>query len=157
MPDSDTGTENTPQSPGPRPQQPLRVRVVQLVFLGIAVIATLCLAWWQWGRWTSGDGSYQNLGYALQWPFFGLFFIFAYRKYMEYERERAAGAVAPAAPVPTSDDEAREIPEDILPQRPAPTDDSDPFVDDRRRRARAHHNTDSKPDSRPDKDGTDRR
>lgn len=135
MPDDTTGSANTSTSPGPRQPQSLRVRVVQLVFLALAVVATLCLAWWQWGRWSSGDGSYQNLGYALQWPIFGLFFIFAYRKYMEYERDRAEGNASPAIPEEAPESAPREIPSDLLPSRATTAQDA-PLVDDRRRRAR---------------------
>lgn len=138
MPDEPTGTTDTPTSTEPRPRQDLRVRVIQLIFLALAVVATLGLAWWQWGRWSSGDGSYQNLGYALQWPIFGIFFIFAYRKYMEYERDRAAGVEEAAVPEPTDSAAPREIPEDILPDRARPAPAEDPFVDDRRRRARVN-------------------
>lgn len=143
VPEDSPGTENTSTTTGSRQPQSLRVRVVQVVFLVLAVVATLCLAWWQWGRWSSGDGSYQNLGYALQWPIFGLFFIFAYRRYMEYERERAAGATAPAAPEPSSDAAPREIPDDILPTRDTHAAAREYFEDDRRRQARrsADHST----------------
>lgn len=132
---------------------PLRVRIVQLIFLAAAVIATLFLAWWQWGRWHDSDGSFQNLGYAIQWPIFGIFFIVAYRKYMEYERDLLNGDEAPAAPPAEDEGTMTEIPEDFLASavdRPSRTDDAsdvttapdaadDPFVDDRRRRARAAH------------------
>ncbi|MEY8567305.1 hypothetical protein [Corynebacterium sp.] len=111
-----------------------------MIFLALAVVATLCLAWWQWGRWSSGDGSYQNLGYALQWPIFGIFFIFAYRRYMEYERERAAGATAPAVPDPSSGSAPREIPDDVLPTRDTSVAAREYFEDDRRRQARRSAN-----------------
>lgn len=118
---------------------PLRVRIVQWCFLAAAVIATLFLAWWQWGRWHDSDGSFQNLGYAIQWPVFGVFFIVAYRKYMEYERDRLNGDEAPAAPKSSAPEEATEIAADVLPQRPdhrTGADAADIFTDDRRRRAR---------------------
>ncbi|WP_295627318.1 hypothetical protein [uncultured Corynebacterium sp.] len=92
-----------------------RTRIIQLVFLAAAVIATLALAYWQLSRWSS-TSSFQNLGYALQWPAFGIFFIWAYRKYMEYERERFAGNEE--AGVTVRDGDMTEIPEDFLPSRP---------------------------------------
>ena len=67
------------------PKRKLRVRAWHVVFLAVLVAATLGLAWWQWTRFQSGSGTFQNLGYALQWPFFGAFFVYAYRKFMEYE------------------------------------------------------------------------
>lgn len=52
----------------------------------IAIVATclvsllVCcgLAWWQWDRFTSANGTFQNLGYVLQWPLFGLFPAFMF-------------------------------------------------------------------------------
>lgn len=75
-----------------------RTRVGQLIFLTLAVLATLGLAYWQWTSWQSGGGSFRNLGYAIQWPIFGVFLVVAYRKYVQYERERLLGEEAPAAP-----------------------------------------------------------
>ena len=63
---------------------PLRVRIIQICFLVVAVLATIGLAFWQWERFTSASGDFQNLGYALQWPIFGSFMVFAYYKYMQY-------------------------------------------------------------------------
>ena len=110
---------------------PLRVRIIQIIFLILAVIATLLLAWWQWDRWQSNGGSFQNLGYAIQWPIFGIFFVVAYRKYIQYEKERLQGDVAPAAPAQPSDD-ITEVPQDFLQANKA----EDIWVDDRRERAR---------------------
>ena len=60
------------------------------MFLAVLVVCTWALAWWQWTRFQSGSGTFQNLGYAFQWPFFGLFFVFAYRKILAYESEKLA-------------------------------------------------------------------
>ena len=116
---------------------PLRVRIIQIIFLVLAVIATLLLAWWQWSRWQSNGGSFQNLGYAIQWPIFGIFFVVAYRKYIQYEKERLQGDISPAAPTQPTD-EITEVPQDFLQAEGA----EDVFVDDRRKQARmrASHN-----------------
>ncbi len=66
----------------------LRVKAWHVIFLAVLICATLGLAWWQWTRFQSGSGTFQNLGYALQWPFFGLFFVYAYRKFLAYENEK---------------------------------------------------------------------
>ena len=138
VPDDVTGGTGSAQKSSPFST---RVRVVQLTFLTAAVLATIGLAWWQWDRWTSGDGSFQNLGYALQWPIFGAFFIIAYRKYMEYERERLSGVEMPAAEK-DEQDTPHEIPQDVLrdidQQRNSGINDSsdNPLVDNRRRAAR---------------------
>lgn len=94
---------------------PARTRAVQLTFLIILVGATIALAYWQFSRWNT-TSSFQNLGYALQWPAFGLFFIWAYRKYMAYEKERLEGNEEAAI----SEDPAvmTEIPDDFLPTNP---------------------------------------
>lgn len=84
----------------PEPRK-FRVRLWHLLFLLVLVIASLALAWWQWTRFQSGSGTFQNLGYAMQWPFFGAFFVIAYRKFVAYENERYK-----------SDDEIYEVPKD---------------------------------------------
>lgn len=83
-----------------------------------AAAGCLALAWWQWTRWESTTGSFQNLGYALQWPMFAGFCVYAYYKFVRYEE---------APPEPR--DAVTEIPADLLPERatahdsPAPDDD----------------------------------
>lgn len=43
----------------------------------VSVAVGIALAWWQWERFSAANGSFQNLGYVLQWPLFGLFPLFA--------------------------------------------------------------------------------
>lgn len=125
-----TGKPDTSE-PSPQQEQPLstRVRVIQLILLAIAVGITFGMAYWQFTRWDSTN-SWQNLGYAFQWPAFGIFFIWAYRKYMEYERERVAGNIDPAYVVPEGT--MVEIPEDFLPESAAATTETPTERDDRR-------------------------
>ncbi|AZA08619.1 hypothetical protein [Corynebacterium pseudopelargi] len=99
-----------------------RVRLWHILFLILAVIATLSLAWWQWTRFQSGSGTFQNLGYALQWPFFGAFFVYAYRKFVEFENQKLASdeELFDATAQPTSSDTPQtitEIDQSFLPQR----------------------------------------
>ncbi|MCV7229962.1 hypothetical protein [Mycolicibacterium komossense] len=94
-----------------------RRRWPMIALVIIAACGCLALAWWQWTRFESNSGSFQNLGYALQWPFFAGFCVYAYRKFVRYEE-------APPAP---SDTSRTQIPEGLLPQRPAT---SSPAVDD---------------------------
>jgi DNA-binding transcriptional regulator of glucitol operon len=50
-----------------------------IVFLCVlSLVACVGLAWWQWERFESSTGSWQNLGYVLQWPLFGLFPAFVF-------------------------------------------------------------------------------
>ncbi|MCI2416669.1 hypothetical protein MOQ72_04480 [Saccharopolyspora sp. K220] len=51
----------------------------------IATVATGFLAVWQWDRAHEAGGSFQNLGYALQWPLFGVFTIFLWIRLMRMD------------------------------------------------------------------------
>ncbi len=86
-----------------------RPALIALVIL--AASACLALGWWQWTRFQSVSGSFQNLGYALQWPLFAWFCVYAYRKFVRYEEE---------PPQPSADRGLTEIPTGLLPERPPP-------------------------------------
>lgn len=86
-----------------------RPALIALVFLGAA--GCLALAWWQWTRYESASGTFQNLGYALQWPMFAGFCFYAYYKFVRYED----------APPERPSDEITEIPAGLLPERPKST------------------------------------
>ncbi|MGH3587539.1 MAG: hypothetical protein ACRDQ0_14560, partial [Pseudonocardia sp.] len=82
-----------------------RVGVIALCVLSLVVCVGL--AWWQWDRFENG-GTWQNLGYVLQWPLFGLFPAFMFwrlRKLRAESRERAPAPTRaeshPAPPVET--------------------------------------------------------
>lgn len=92
-----------------------RVKFSHIVFLTLAVAATLGLAYWQWTRFRAGTGTFQNLGYAIQWPAFGAFIIYAYRRYIQLENEYAETGVAPVEL--EKQGEITEIDEDFLPTR----------------------------------------
>lgn len=82
----------------------------------------LALAWWQWTRFESNSGSFQNLGYALQWPMFAGFVVYAYYKFVRYED---------APPQPVDRTAVTEIPQDLLPQKkPTAATRVDDGVDD---------------------------
>lgn len=88
----------------------------------VGALGCLALAWWQWTRFESASGTFQNLGYALQWPLFAGFVVYAYYKFVRYEE---------APPEPTRQDEVTEIPAGLLPDRPAAADhpnDDDPVL-----------------------------
>lgn len=86
-----------------------RRRPALVVLVIVAACGCLALGWWQWTRFESVSGSYQNLGYALQWPLFAGFCVYAYRKFVRYEE------VPPEPPKGVT-----EIPAGLLPERPAP-------------------------------------
>ncbi len=93
-----------------------RRRRPALILLVIAAAGgCLGLAWWQWTRFESTSGDFQNLGYALQWPLFAGFCVYAYFKFVRYEE---------APPEPQAGD-LTEIPAGLLPDRPASAPDSD--------------------------------
>lgn len=52
-----------------------RVGIVLLCV--VSLVGCVGLAWWQWQRFENG-GTWQNLGYVLQWPLFGLFPAFMF-------------------------------------------------------------------------------
>ncbi len=96
-----------------------RPALIALVFLGAA--GCLALAWWQWTRYESTTGSFQNLGYALQWPMFAGFCFYAYYKFVRYEE---------APPPAPHHGELTAIPDGLLPERAKPESapDDDPTL-----------------------------
>jgi DNA-binding transcriptional regulator of glucitol operon len=78
----------------------------------VATCGCLALGWWQWTRFQSPSGTFQNLGYALQWPLFAWFCVYAYRNFVRYEE---------TPPEPRSNGAMTEIPAGLLPERPKPT------------------------------------
>jgi DNA-binding transcriptional regulator of glucitol operon len=97
-----------------------RRRPALIALTVVAAIGCLGLAWWQWTRYESNSGTFQNLGYALQWPMFAGFCFYAYYKFVRYED----------APPPTpSEQRVTEIPAGLLPERPkAAAVDHDPTL-----------------------------
>jgi DNA-binding transcriptional regulator of glucitol operon len=90
----------------------------------VGAAGCLALAWWQWTRFESATGSFQNLGYALQWPLFAGFVVYAYYKFVRYED---------APPEPKKHDAVTEVPEGLLPEKPKVAiqfggDDDDPAL-----------------------------
>lgn len=71
----------------------------------VSLLGACALAWWQWDRYESASGTWQNLGYVFQWPLFGLFPAFmVWRvrrlKQREAEQVRAEPAQPPPPPKP---------------------------------------------------------
>ncbi|AGL26829.1 hypothetical protein J113_09340 [Mycobacterium tuberculosis CAS/NITR204] len=62
-----------------------RRRPALIALVIIATCGCLALGWWQWTRFQSTSGTFQNLGYALQWPLFAWFCVYAYRNFVRYE------------------------------------------------------------------------
>jgi DNA-binding transcriptional regulator of glucitol operon len=88
-----------------------RRRPALIVLVILAAGGCLALGWWQWTRFQSTSGTFQNLGYALQWPLFAWFCLYAYRKFVRYEE---------APPEPRKDPAMTQLPDGLLPERPKP-------------------------------------
>lgn len=97
----------------------------------LASLALCCgLAWWQWERFSSASGTFQNLGYVLQWPLFGIFPAFMFWRIRQLRR-RAEAADAQARDEPGGETAVAVVPEvpaprqrrAPAPQPPAPEDD----------------------------------
>lgn len=132
-------------------------RPALVVLVVVVAVAALALGWWQWERFSSASGTAQNLGYAMQWPLFAGFALFAYFRFVRLEQEsgQPAGeapdtgadpgqpgdpAAGPAAEAPGARREARfgrraraadgprEIPAGFLPERPRAAREDDPAL-----------------------------
>lgn len=97
-------------------------RPALIVLVIVAAVGCLALGWWQWTRFESAGGTGQNLGYALQWPLFAAFVVYAYRRFVQLEAEAQEPSLKPKTTSgPT------EIPAGLLPERAtsANADDQD--------------------------------
>ncbi|WUH88417.1 hypothetical protein OHS18_44015 [Amycolatopsis sp. NBC_00355] len=65
----------------------------------VSLLICCGLAWWQWDRFTSANGTFQNLGYVLQWPLFGLFPAFMFWRIRQLRQKAAAEPAPEPAPV----------------------------------------------------------
>ncbi|MGL6233944.1 MAG: acetolactate synthase [Segniliparus sp.] len=88
MPESDEKPEHERSAHSP----------AMLLLSLLASTACLLLGWWQWNRFHESGGSFQNLGYALQWPLFAVFFVYGYLRFFGLLRESQSGRDMSAAP-----------------------------------------------------------
>jgi hypothetical protein len=99
-------------------------RRIAIVATSLVSLLVCCgLAWWQWDRFTSANGTFQNLGYVLQWPLFGLFPAFMFWRIRRLRQK--AEAEGPA----TEEPERPETPEVPAP-RPRPDAAKAPLTDE---------------------------
>ncbi|ONI71280.1 hypothetical protein ALI144C_49600 [Actinosynnema sp. ALI-1.44] len=100
------------------------VRRLAVVVACVVSLAGACLlAWWQWNRYESASGSWQNLGYVLQWPLFGLFpafMVWRIRRLRARESEERTGAGSAAVAEPP-----RRLPSPRRPEPPVTADQPD--------------------------------
>ena len=73
-------------------------RIAIVVTCLVSLLVCCGLAWWQWDRFTSANGTFQNLGYVLQWPLFGLFPAFMFWRIRKLNQKAEAGGTADETP-----------------------------------------------------------
>lgn len=66
----------------------------------LSLVVCAGLAWWQWQRFESATGTWQNLGYVLQWPLFGLFPAFMFWRLRKLRAQQPAESQPPPPPPP---------------------------------------------------------
>ena len=93
-----------------------RRRPALIALVIVAASGCLALGWWQWTRFHSPSGTFQNLGYAMQWPLFAWFCVYSYRNFVRYEEEP-----------PQPRNAVTEIPAELLPERPKPVSNRPPI------------------------------
>jgi len=106
-----------------------RAGIVALCLLSL--VACVGLAWWQWQRFESSSGSWQNLGYVLQWPLFGLFPAFMFWRLRKLRRQH------------TEEEQPAEVAPKLAPEpppRPAARQDEADEPEDAEDRALAAYN-----------------
>jgi DNA-binding transcriptional regulator of glucitol operon len=91
----------------------------------VSLLVCCGLAWWQWDRFTSANGTFQNLGYVLQWPLFGLFpaFMFWRIRKLRQKAEAEAEAEGPVAVPPERPEVPAPRPRPDLPKQEQDEDD----------------------------------
>ncbi|MGW5384260.1 transcriptional regulator [Nocardia sp. NPDC003963] len=75
-------------------------RPALIVMVVVLASAALALGWWQWERFSSASGTAQNLGYALQWPLFAGFALYAYFRFVRLEEESGSAGEPTSADTP---------------------------------------------------------
>jgi DNA-binding transcriptional regulator of glucitol operon len=92
----------------------------------VSLLVCCGLAWWQWDRFTSANGTFQNLGYVLQWPLFGLFPAFMFWRIRQLRQKAEAEGPATEQPGKPERPEAPEVPA----PRPRPDAAKAPLTDE---------------------------
>ena len=73
------------------------------VLVALAAFVFVALGEWQYDRSQSAVGDFQNLGYALQWPLFAVFAVFAWWRVLRLEQlrlEQLRAGGEPSSPTP---------------------------------------------------------
>ena len=94
------------------------------VLVALAAFVFVALGEWQYDRSQSAVGDFQNLGYALQWPLFAVFAVFAWWRVLRLEQlrlEQLRAGGEPSSPTP----EPSPPPRPALHAQPVQEDDPD--------------------------------
>ncbi|HWG94124.1 MAG TPA: hypothetical protein VNU66_07875 [Mycobacteriales bacterium] len=85
------------------------------VLLAVSLVVLVRVGVWQWDKAESGEGSWQNYGYALQWWLFAGFAVFLYVKLVLDELD----------PSRLEQPEQPDLPPVVQRHAPPPADDED--------------------------------
>jgi DNA-binding transcriptional regulator of glucitol operon len=88
-----------------------------LVLTFVAFCVCLLLGFWQWRRFHESGGTFQNLGYALQWPLFAVFTVYSYLRFFGLLKQSREGRDVSA--VPRESSAMPPLPKPALPEQPA--------------------------------------
>ena len=101
--------------------------LVHLLFVA-AVVATGFLTVWQWDRAHEAGGTFQNLGYSLQWPLFGGFTVFLWYRVVQMRLQHGDDGTADPSDEPGVAETETSVTGRSLVPPPAPpvSEDEDP-------------------------------
>ncbi|MDQ3786180.1 MAG: hypothetical protein M3422_02920 [Actinomycetota bacterium] len=90
-------------------------RRVGIVLLCVVVfVGCLGLAWWQWSRFMAAGGDWQNFGYALLWPLFGVFPAFMFWRMRTLKAQAQPEEQAASQPAPPREPDKTPVRQDAV-------------------------------------------
>ncbi len=127
-PTADPGRDGGADDGTPWSRRLLTPRWVAFTLLVVvAVCAFLFMAWWQLHRFESSTGSWQNLGYTLQWPFFAAFAVYLWWRLLRDAGRPSSGDDAgrvegsPSTSLAVADEPADSFLPPLAPKSSGPT------------------------------------
>jgi DNA-binding transcriptional regulator of glucitol operon len=89
-------------------------RVGIVVLCVVVFVACLGLAWWQWSRFLEAGGDWQNFGYALLWPLFGVFPAFMFWRMRTLKAQAPQEEQAASQPAPPREPDKLPVRQDAV-------------------------------------------
>ncbi len=90
-------------------------RRIGIVLLCVVVfVGCLGLAWWQWSRFMAAGGDWQNFGYALLWPLFGVFPAFMFWRMRTLKAQAQPEEQAASQPAPPREPDKMPVRQDAV-------------------------------------------